>query len=346
MAKRRADRGTGSGGTRRAKAARSVARFPSGSSVRLVPASPEVAYARAELAFEKYAEPLRGLPGVLSVDIGLRYVGRRATGEFAVRVHVARKLPEAELPEPRVPRQLDGVPVDVIARRFHAGRAVAERSTVVAGGSIAPHHRPSMYGTMGLALLDGLDPARERWITCAHVVTGDRPTGDLARERLPVVDSGQAVVARSLVDRWAADERLDAAVLEPESTAASGFAAGMPRPKRIGALTRQDVIDRVALLKYGASTGLSVGEADSVQSLPIPIHMPDGSVLWVRGQVQIRATDGRAEFAAPGDSGAAVLRAGPRGEYEWVAVLRAVDDQGFGIACHADRVAARLGVVL
>jgi hypothetical protein len=91
---------------------------------------------------------------------------------------------------------------------------------------------------------------------------------------------------------------------------------------------------------------MSIGQVESVRSLPIPVQMPDGSTVWAENHVQIRAADGRRFFAQRGDSGAAVLRATSAGETEWVAVVRAVDAQGFAIACHADQVAARLEVVL
>jgi hypothetical protein len=149
----------------------------------------------------------------------------------------------------------------------------------------------------------------------------------------------------SLPGRWCLDHSLDAALVRLEGQV-ERFCETLPHARRIGRLTLRDVIDRIAVWKTGAQTGWSIGQVESVRSLPIPIRMPDGSIVMASDQVQIRAADGRRQFAAQGDSGAAILRSTPEGVHEWVAVLRAVDSRGFAIACHADLVAARLEVVL
>lgn len=52
-------------------------------------------------------------PGVTGVDVGRRQVGGRPTQELALRVYVDR-LADA----PALPAQVDGLPVEVIERRF------------------------------------------------------------------------------------------------------------------------------------------------------------------------------------------------------------------------------------
>lgn len=64
---------------------------------------------------EVEAELLK-LPGVTAVDIGHKIVGGKKTDVLAIRVYVEKKkdVPEEEV----VPKQIQGVPTDVIERRF------------------------------------------------------------------------------------------------------------------------------------------------------------------------------------------------------------------------------------
>jgi hypothetical protein len=55
-------------------------------------------------------------PGVTGVDIGYKYVSGEKTDVLAIRVYVAEKkqVPEEEA----IPDQIEGIPTDVIERRF------------------------------------------------------------------------------------------------------------------------------------------------------------------------------------------------------------------------------------
>jgi len=55
-------------------------------------------------------------PGVTGVDIGPKLVGGKETGRLAIRIYVAKKkdVPDAEV----IPKEIEGVPTDVIERRF------------------------------------------------------------------------------------------------------------------------------------------------------------------------------------------------------------------------------------
>jgi hypothetical protein len=51
---------------------------------------------------------------VVGVGIGLRQAGGQSTGEAAIVVSVSAKVPESQLAQrDMIPRELDGVPVDV-----------------------------------------------------------------------------------------------------------------------------------------------------------------------------------------------------------------------------------------
>lgn len=55
-------------------------------------------------------------PGITGVDVGYKYIGGRETGILAIRVFVETKR---EVPDPEaIPKEIRGVPTDVIERRF------------------------------------------------------------------------------------------------------------------------------------------------------------------------------------------------------------------------------------
>lgn len=79
---------------------------------------------------EVEAELLK-LPGVTGVDVGYKYVKGKKTNVLAIRVLVKEKKDVSE--EEAVPREIRGVPTDVIERRFvlHSGQTdvIGDNST-------------------------------------------------------------------------------------------------------------------------------------------------------------------------------------------------------------------------
>ncbi len=59
---------------------------------------------------------LLNLPGVTGVDVGYKEVGGQRTEVVAIRVFVEKKQPVPA--EQAVPKEIQGVPTDVIERRF------------------------------------------------------------------------------------------------------------------------------------------------------------------------------------------------------------------------------------
>ena len=64
-------------------------------------------------------------PGVTAVDVGFKIKGETLTDEIAIRVHVDRKIPVAELAKSEVfnetgktPKKVGGFPVDVIEATY------------------------------------------------------------------------------------------------------------------------------------------------------------------------------------------------------------------------------------
>ena len=70
--------------------------------------------ARAQSVQAKYVDELMAKPYVVGVGIGLAKKDNTITQKVALIVMVSEKLPEAQLaPEDVLPKELDGVPVDV-----------------------------------------------------------------------------------------------------------------------------------------------------------------------------------------------------------------------------------------
>jgi hypothetical protein len=65
---------------------------------------------------EQVEARLLALPGVTGVDVGYKQVGGKATDVLAIRVYVEKKKDVG--PAQAVPDEIEGIPTDVIERRF------------------------------------------------------------------------------------------------------------------------------------------------------------------------------------------------------------------------------------
>ncbi len=76
--------------------------------------SQEDEMARATAVQQKYTDELMKKPNVVGVAVGLTKKDNLYTNRVGLVVLVRKKVPESQLaPEDVIPRQLDGVPVDV-----------------------------------------------------------------------------------------------------------------------------------------------------------------------------------------------------------------------------------------
>lgn len=70
---------------------------------------------KAQAALAKVQVDWLAQEGVTAVDLGFKWSQGEMTGQLAIRVHVARKKPLAELSQEELfPKEVDGIPVDVI----------------------------------------------------------------------------------------------------------------------------------------------------------------------------------------------------------------------------------------
>jgi hypothetical protein len=73
-------------------------------------------YEQAQAVKRAHEAELLRKANVVGVGVGLRHQGGERTDEIAIVVMVRQKMPHHELsPEDRIPRAIDGVPVDVQA---------------------------------------------------------------------------------------------------------------------------------------------------------------------------------------------------------------------------------------
>jgi hypothetical protein len=64
-------------------------------------------------------EDLLKIPGVNAVDVGFKEVNGQPTEVIAIRVHVKKKKPTKDVPaRQRIPKEINGVPTDVIERTY------------------------------------------------------------------------------------------------------------------------------------------------------------------------------------------------------------------------------------
>ncbi len=64
----------------------------------------------------KVEASLLTLPGVTGVDIGYKVTNGKKTRQLAIRVYVSKKK-EVD-PKERIPKQFQGIPTDVIERKY------------------------------------------------------------------------------------------------------------------------------------------------------------------------------------------------------------------------------------
>ena len=89
--------------------------------------------------------------GVTAVDLGFKWSQGLMTGQLSIRVHVAQKLPEAQLTDAEMfPEEVDGIPVDVIEAEYGL-----QQLTGGAQLEAAPEARKARYDPIPLGVSAG-----------------------------------------------------------------------------------------------------------------------------------------------------------------------------------------------
>jgi hypothetical protein len=276
------------------------------------------------LARERFGDELIANPDVHGVGVGLRRRGGEKTGEYAVVVHVRRKLPDDEVPAGRmVPRELrvageDGSyvmvetdvqehPVPVPEADPPGGISLGSRVRPVPGGMSA-----SFSGTLGGWVWDT--------VTNQAVALSNRHVfGSVAGTRI-LQPSGED--GGSPGDRIGAVLRagtLDASIAAPESPdmVSPSIIGGGP-----GVFGIVDATVGMAVQKTGRTTGVTHGVVDLIDYHSD--HNGSRSDLWITGV--------GGDFSDAGDSGALYLETEPHDGFRRVAGLHwgGSDNDGVG----------------
>ncbi len=236
---------------------------------------------------EHYQDLLRFFDHVTYLDIGYRIIANQVQPELAVRIHVRRKLPLAQLlPAQILPDQIAGFTVDVLQSNPVPHEAAAERDRhfdPVPGGVAIANQKLSGVGTLGTVVFDNRTH-QPMGLSAHHVLVGAvGQSGDPVTQ--PASKESQETVGQ--VARW--DKELDCAVFEfNHSRHISRTILGLAHSPT----TIKEPLVGMSVTKSGRTTGVTYGIVDGVN--------PDGFTIIPDPNHPAPNT----EISSPGDSGA------------------------------------------
>jgi hypothetical protein len=307
-------------------------------------------------AKRKAEEGLLKLPGVTGVDIGFKEVGGKPTDKLAIRVLVSKKRKDVPKEE-RVPDEIDGIPTDVIERKFelHQVRArmrVEDLAPMVDAGtytplkggiSIGPCRAVGGYvfaGTLGAIVTDNAS-GKHMMLSNFHVMCIDTTyaVGNTMTQPSRVDGSSCPGGVVGTLARQSLGGKVDCAVADITGTRGTtceivdiGLVAGQAVPI-LGQKVR----------KRGRTTTLTYGVVDSIH-LTVTINYGAGiGNITLTDQIGVKPdTAHNAKFGDHGDSGSVVVDDGRK----VVGLYFAGDPTGYGVANPIAAVLAALNVSL
>jgi hypothetical protein len=233
---------------------------------------------------ERHRERLLEITGAHYVDVGYKYVDGRPTDQLAIRVHVERKRPEAEVaPEHLAPTEVEGLPVDVLQTNPEPQQSRDARFDPLVGG-IATTNSTSLagfVGTLGAVVFDRPTGAAMA-LSNRHVYVGTGQAGDNISQ--PSSTNPNDVVGT--LTRW--DLGLDCAVATLNGTRGRSTSI---ESLSTGVVALFDPVIGSEVTKSGRTTGVTSGVIDGVSATEFTI-VPDPA----------RPAPG-GEISAGGDSG-------------------------------------------
>lgn len=299
---------------------------------------------------------------VHAVGVGRKVVEGKRAGELCIRFYVSQKLPDSILPpEARLPKQLDGLPTDVIesppavaatsAPPCSTGRRGRQRPIL---GGISVAHFGVTAGTIGY-FCNSTDPQDDPdavyVLSNNHVLAkmnagkrGDAVLqpgpgdGGVMADQIGQLARFQRVSfasrRRNLVD--AAIAKLDDPSTHTASVCAIGKIAGTAAPA-----------EELKVVKHGRTTGLRAGVVTDISVNPLVSGLDPtnpGSVAHFQNQIRIDPPTSD-DFAQTGDSGSLVVTSGE--EPKAVGLLFACPATGgYGLANPIDVVLRLLKIQL
>jgi hypothetical protein len=237
----------------------------------------------------KHQERLLKLPNVREVDVGFEFSEGKPTGRLAIRVHVNKKVPEAELTEAqKIPDELEGVPVDVIQSNPELQVNRNANQNPVIGGVNIGSTQGGGAGTLTSIVFDRGD-LRPMALSCYHVIVFEPPTTD---EIVAQPRTSNAADRLGPLARW--DKDLDCAVCWVTSRNVSTGLADLPN----GARGTKNAVIGMKVIKSGRMTAITRGVIDGVTLGKEFTVVPDADFPPATGEISI-----------PGDSGSLWMEA-------------------------------------
>lgn len=304
-------------------------------------------------AYEKALRAFGHRPEVTGVDIGYKYQNGRRGEEVVLRVHLREKLaPDLVEPAQLLPRDIDGVPLDVIQGNYtpSGGGALAlaarrrRRDPVQPGLSIS--HHLGTAGTIGAIVYDRTDGA-PCILSNKHVLA----EAALAEAGDQILQPGRIDGGRRDLDAIARLRRMhlgvkgDAAIAvlnQSRQTRTALYGSDI----QIRETRRAAVGDLAA--KSGRSTGVTDGRVDGVGRFKVSYGFQDHWIEGFKLRLQDAANPGNLELTRHGDSGAIWYDPATQ---EGLGLHFAGEDASapaaeFALACHLDAVLDELLVSL
>jgi hypothetical protein len=269
----------------------------------------------------------RKYPGVTGIDIGRKRVRGREIDELAIRVYVEQKRDDIPASQRIRPELFDGLPTDVIERRFVIPPAGIDGSPIQCtgdlrlkgGAAIAPHGKEfvTRSGALGVIVKDR-DSSQLMGLTCAHPLYALKEnTPILWVKSLEPALSGRGGISPEVIGTFhrfrkncrggkqsnlRLDEKMDAAVipLNPRDAYPSEI-TGIGRFRGAGFAT-----PGMRVHKFGPATGLTSGIVDSID-LVIKVDY-QGEERRFTNQIGIVAdSTQKPVFTGRGDSGSVAI---------------------------------------
>ena len=252
----------------------------------------------------RQAQFLRAHRNVTGIGVGFREVRGKLTDEIVLRVFVSKKLPLSELaPQDVLPREIDGVQVDVAETRQRALSIPAEHqlrhSETKCGISIG-NEITGGSGTLGATVFDGRS-GQQLILSNWHVLCGRldcEPGEPILQPGTGGGDAGTPADLFARVLRFQFTDRVDAAVavLTGQRFCSEEMLGLGHMTPRMGSPTLG-----LSVSKSGRTTGVTTGKITDV-SVDIEVDFHGIGVKQMRDQLSIQ-NDAGAVVVLPGDSG-------------------------------------------
>ncbi len=264
---------------------------------------------RVQRAYEKALRAFGHRPDVTGVDIGYKYRDGQRGEEVVLRVHLREKLAPGLIdPAQLLPRDIDGVPLDVIQGSYtpSGGGILAlaarrhRRNTVQPGLSIS--HHLGTAGTIGAIVYDRIDGA-PCILSNKHVLA----EAALAEAGDQILQPGRIDGGRRDVDAIARLRRMHLGTRGDAAIAALNQSRQMRTALygsdiHIHETRRAQVGDLAA--KSGRTTGVTDGRVDGVGKFKVRYGFTDHWIEGFKLRTQDPANPDNLELTRHGDSGA------------------------------------------